>query len=206
MSNIKLKTLILKSPPQRVMATVPMVSDMDAFIGAGMKLYAASMRLESGIERMPSGFAALLRGYYAAQGVITKTVLRTKEHVGFTGWLGNKSVVCLTGGKDSVLMLIEEIEKRGVENVIALYVNGVNRSEQSYERTACGNITDYLGVQLIIVQCTISGVLNRSNNNIGMRDQLIIIFGDGVCSTTRGQQYRDGEPPERIYGERGVVV
>ncbi len=172
MHDPELITLDLNSPPQRVRVDVPSDEDFRPWMHAAMKCYCASMR-EKPFERAPMGWHALVRGFFAAQGT-DRRVFQDEPCPAFTKWDGDRVMVCLTGGKDSVLMLLEMIEARGADNVIGFYVDGLNRSEASYERAAVSAICEKHGVRYAIARAQVSGAKNRTGHQIGLRDQLVL--------------------------------
>jgi len=210
MCNPDLITLDLKSAPQRIRVTVPNYPDMLPFMGAAMKIFAASMR-DKGLERIPYGFADLVKGYYKVMR-IEKKVIVTNTVDSFESWDGDKVMVCLTGGKDSAMMLLECVAKYGNENVIGFYVDGINRSEQSYEREAAKRICEKHGVQYIQAQAQISGAMNRSGHLIGLRDQLILSMAsmfarqEGVSKLALGLHYDPNSETSPTWSESKTAL
>ena len=172
MRNSDLIVLDLKSPPQRIQVTVPRYEDMFSYMSASMKLFAASMR-DTGFERIPDGFDKMLSGYYEANE-ITKIIQVLDKPEPFEMWIGNKCLVLLTGGKDSVMLLIDSIKLYGQDRVIGFYVDGMNRSESVYERESARRICEMLDVRYIQGRIQLSGMKNRAGHLIGLRDQLLL--------------------------------
>jgi len=85
----------------------------------------------------------------------------------------NKAVF-LTGGKDSVHCLLRMIETYPIEEIRAIYVDRINKSECYYERKSIKKICLKLKIPLFIINSTYSMKLNRTGHNIGMREQLIL--------------------------------
>lgn len=210
MSNPELITLDLKSPPQRIRVTVPHYDDMAPFMGAAMQLYAASMR-DTGLERLPGRFAKLLTGYYNVVR-IDKKVVQTTDVPAFTQWIGDRVMICLTGGKDSVMQLIECIDEYGKDRLIGFYVDGLNRSEQSYEREAVVALCKLHGIPHIIAKAQISGQMNRMGHMIGMRDQLILTMAtmyarrEAASTLAMGLHFAESSETSPLWSESRTAI
>lgn len=87
----------------------------------------------------------------------------------------SKHVVFLTSGKDSVHLLQTIVGKFGAQNVLAIYVDRLNKSEAVYESKNSEKIAAHFGVKYHRVEVVNSIKLNRDGHNIGLRDQMILV-------------------------------
>lgn len=106
---------------------------------------------------------------------INSISLLREKMVGVKELSEEKHIVFLTGGKDSVHLVLEVIKAYGKENVMAVYVSGVNKSETFYEKKAVENISKIIGIPFRIVNLKIKiKNWNREGHFIGLRNQLVI--------------------------------
>ncbi len=87
----------------------------------------------------------------------------------------SKHVVFLTSGKDSVHLLNKICENFGPLNVLAIYVDRINKSEAVYESEQAPIIASHFGCHFQMIEVTNSISLNRDGHNIGLRDQMILV-------------------------------
>lgn len=84
-----------------------------------------------------------------------------------------KSAVFFSGGKDSVHLALRLLETHDKNDLFAVYVANLNKSETYYEARATKAICDRLGIKHVIVRPVNSIRLNRANHNISLRGQMI---------------------------------
>ena len=89
----------------------------------------------------------------------------------------DKVVVGLSGGKDSVYVLVKAIEEHGKDNALAVYVDNIMGICPEQERAACNSVCKKLGVRLVSLKIKNSfkkhrGILNGAE--ISMAVALII--------------------------------
>lgn len=96
---------------------------------------------------------------------LKKTVVATSE---------KKAACLITGGKDSVHLLMRLVERYGKNNVIAIYVSNINKSEAAAEKKAVVSIAKLVGVKCSVVQVGNGIKITRTHHNIGLREQLLI--------------------------------
>lgn len=85
----------------------------------------------------------------------------------------HKKIVALSGGKDSIHLLLKIISIYGKEKIEACFVSGINRSESHYERISAIELCKTLGIKLNIFKVSNSIKFNRTGHNIGLREPLI---------------------------------
>ena len=118
--------------------------------------------------------AELLKSYFHNKKQDTKYINSPKENKSITcKRTGNNIAVMLSGGKDSVHLLLKLSEKLPKNNIICFYTPSLNKSEQYYEKKAVKKICSKLEIKLIILDLKCSVKLNRMNHNISLREQLI---------------------------------
>jgi hypothetical protein len=88
-----------------------------------------------------------------------------------------KVVVGLSGGKDSVYVLVKAMEEYGKDNVVAVYVDNIMGICPEQERAACNIVCEKLGIRLVSLKIKNSfkkhrGILNGAE--ISMAVALII--------------------------------
>lgn len=84
--------------------------------------------------------------------------------------------VMLSGGKDSVHLLLKLLEKYPKEKIHCLYTSNLNRSETYYEKIAIKNICEHLGVSYTIITPINSIKLNRTGHNIALREEIATVL------------------------------
>src|SRR5258705_3408596 len=82
------------------------------------------------------------------------TVAEVRERVGGTGLLpqGSRVVAMLSGGRDSVCLLDVAVALCGAGSVHALHVNYGVRDEAAGDESACRELCEGLGVDLIVAR------------------------------------------------------
>lgn len=91
------------------------------------------------------------------------------------GETSQKVAVFLSGGKDSVHLLLKLLEHRPAYGIVAFYVGGLNRSEQHYEKKAVKAVCQKVGVELVCIEPKNSIKLNRDGHNISLREELALV-------------------------------
>lgn len=86
---------------------------------------------------------------------------------------GENICIMLSGGKDSVHLLVKALEKYPKDKLYCFYVPNLNKSEQYYEKKSVIKICNKLGVKIITPEVKNSVQINRMNHNISFREQLI---------------------------------
>ena len=124
-------------------------------------------------------YKELLEEYYLAEKIPLKEIRSTPREIPKDYSIHytpnpDKHVVMFTSGKDSLHLLLRLIEEFGKENILALYCSNINKSENYYETKAVKKICAHLGVRWKIIKVTNSIRLNRTNHNIGLREQLTL--------------------------------
>lgn len=190
MRNPDLTRYRIESHPQRIEFEVPTGTPYGELVSVAGKAFCASMR-DTGIEQMPSNWAPLLRDYYQAAGITKSVYTGTASPTPppLPGW---RTLVLMTAGKDSTLKLLHQVERYGQKDVVAFYVDGLNRSEASYERDAVRRISETLGVRHVIVRCRVSGAKNRTGHWIGLRNQLVHAIAAAWAPALDGGRLADG--------------
>jgi hypothetical protein len=94
---------------------------------------------------------------------ITKFVYPKSDSIG----------IMFTSGKDSLHLLLKLIESHGAKKITAFYIKNINKSETHYEQQSVVEICKKLEIDLEMISASNSIVLNRSNHNIGLREQLL---------------------------------
>lgn len=110
---------------------------------------------------------------YSKHPLMSEIKSDSKPYEKVTHEAKNKAVF-LTGGKDSVHCLLRMIETYPLEEIRAIYVDRINKSECYYERKSIKKMCLKLNIPLFIINSTYSMKLNRTGHNIGMREQLIL--------------------------------
>lgn len=120
---------------------------------------------------------ALLAEFYNANGinvdswdVLPLKEIQKAEHKIDT----EKTTLMFTGGKDSLHALLYYLEKLDKSKIQCIYIPSINKSKSVYERETVKKICDKLGVLLHVVEVSNSVHFNRSGNNIGLRNQLLV--------------------------------
>ncbi len=120
----------------------------------------------------------LLAGYYAANKIdhTLRASITVVPPAPVTKLDDDKVAIMLTGGKDSVHALLEVLKTTKPENVMGIYIPNINRSESYYEKQAVPNICNKLGVAHHVVDLKNGVKLNRTDHNIALRDQFMVMI------------------------------
>lgn len=108
-----------------------------------------------------------------------------------------KYTVMFNGGIKSTLTLLRLVESQGKENVQCIYVPNINKNEMHGHLLSATLICGKAGVSLIVVDAWNSINVNKDNENIGLRDQLLVtlalphILKFGSSIVIFGTEYSD---------------
>lgn len=139
--------------------------------------YCATKPKHINLDKLSEPFAKMVTRYYEVNKLpFTATKKQYSQHSTNIKYPQDpkKIAIMMSGGKDSVHLMLKLIEAHGAENIFAVYVANLNRSETYYETRAVMRICDKLKVKYKIVRPINSVKLNRTGHNIALREELCV--------------------------------
>jgi 7-cyano-7-deazaguanine synthase in queuosine biosynthesis len=126
---------------------------------------------------IPAPLAKLVAEYFRHNSTAIINEPLTDRRAGIADLPASRQrvTVMFSGGKDSAHVLQRLLEKGcRPQDLQAIYITNINRSETAYEKRAAWAICRSLDVTPHVVEVNNSVKLNRTGHNIGLREQLLL--------------------------------